>query len=295
MASRNSTSSASSRSSAIRKTGSSTSTAPRAGLDLIKPTAPWISATWRASSGRSRRYGTRVSSMRATGSCRIPGRLQTPLSNFETRLDNSYRERTDPTLTVAFRLHARADGPGPMRILAWTTTPWTLPSNLALAVIPRPTYAAVARDGEYWIMAESALRTLPSEFPEAEVVRTFPGLGLIGRTYEPLFPFFSRYRELFRRPGGELRRARRGHRRRPYGACFRRGRHGGVRTPPAFRLSSPSTSRAISPPRCCLHRPERLSRRTRTHPRPQGGARRGRAPRDLRCTTIRIAGAPTSR
>jgi len=53
---------------------------------------------------------------------------ETPLSNFETQLDNSYRDRADPAATVAFRLE---DG---RQILAWTTTPWTLPSNLALAV-----------------------------------------------------------------------------------------------------------------------------------------------------------------
>ena len=124
--------------------------------------------------------------------------VQTPLSNFETRLDNSYRERTDPTLTVALRLHARADDPGPMRILAWTTTPWTLPSNLALAVSPKLTYAAVARDGEYWIMAESAFGRYKREFPEAEVVRTFPGSDLVGRTYEPLFPYFRDTENAFR-------------------------------------------------------------------------------------------------
>ena len=59
---------------------------------------------------------------------------ETPLSNFEIRLDDATRPRQDPAITVAFDLTQEPDDLGPMRILAWTTTPWTLPSNLALAV-----------------------------------------------------------------------------------------------------------------------------------------------------------------
>ncbi|MEY2767764.1 MAG: isoleucyl-tRNA synthetase, partial [Actinomycetota bacterium] len=57
-------------------------------------------------------------------------RCETPLSNTETRMDDVYRDRQDPALTVWFELETGE------RILAWTTTPWTLPSNLALAVGP---------------------------------------------------------------------------------------------------------------------------------------------------------------
>ena len=75
--------------------------------------------------------------------------VQTPLSNFETRLDNSYRERDDPALTVAFTLDRapRARRP-PLKLLAWTTTPWTLPSNMALAVNPALDYAVLEKEGE---------------------------------------------------------------------------------------------------------------------------------------------------
>ena len=124
--------------------------------------------------------------------------VQTPLSNFETRLDNSYRERTDPTLTVAFRLHPREGDPGKLRILAWTTTPWTLPSNLALAVNPTLDYVAVARDGEFWVMAESAHERYRREFPDAAVERRYKGADLVGRTYEPLFPYFAETENAFR-------------------------------------------------------------------------------------------------
>src|SRR5437773_11740435 len=59
-------------------------------------------------------------------------RCQTPLSNFEARLDDAYRPRTDVSCVVKFRV---ADDPR-TSLLAWTTTPWTLPSNAALAVHP---------------------------------------------------------------------------------------------------------------------------------------------------------------
>ncbi|HZD67314.1 MAG TPA: class I tRNA ligase family protein, partial [Acidimicrobiales bacterium] len=73
---------------------------------------------------------------------------ETPLSNFETRMDDAYRPREDPAVTVAFLLDP-AEDPGSLppalrgqvRLLAWTTTPWTLPSNLALAVGPDLDYA----------------------------------------------------------------------------------------------------------------------------------------------------------
>src|SRR3954447_12868041 len=60
---------------------------------------------------------------------------ETPLSNFETRLDDAYRDRQDPAVTVMFELETGE------RILVWTTTPWTLPSNLAIAVGPDIDYA----------------------------------------------------------------------------------------------------------------------------------------------------------
>ena len=73
-------------------------------------------------------------------------RCETPLSNTETRMDDVYRDRQDPALTVGFEL---LDGPwAGARLLAWTTTPWTLPANLALAVGPDIDYAVVEHDGQ---------------------------------------------------------------------------------------------------------------------------------------------------
>ena len=78
-------------------------------------------------------------------------RCETPLSNTETRMDDVYHDRQDPALTVQFELDSGE------RILAWTTTPWTLPSNLALAVGPDIDYAVMEQDGVRYILAESRL------------------------------------------------------------------------------------------------------------------------------------------
>ena len=68
---------------------------------------------------------------------------ETPLSNFEIRLDDATRPRQDPAVTVAFDLFSEKRSSDLNKILAWTTTPWTLPSNLALAVAPDKEYALI--------------------------------------------------------------------------------------------------------------------------------------------------------
>ena len=113
-------------------------------------------------------------------------RCETPLSNTETRMDDVYRDRQDPALTVAFELETGE------RILAWTTTPWTLPSNLALAVGPDVDYAVLQHsDGREYIMAEARVGAYEKELDGATVVRTIKGSELAGRRYAPLFPFFA--------------------------------------------------------------------------------------------------------
>lgn len=113
-------------------------------------------------------------------------RCETPLSNTETRMDDVYRDRQDPALTVAFELETGE------RILAWTTTPWTLPSNLALAVGPDVDYAVLQHsDGREYIMAEARVGAYEKELDGATMVRTIKGSELAGRRYTPLFPFFA--------------------------------------------------------------------------------------------------------
>ena len=79
------------------------------------------------------------------------------LSNFETRLDNSYRQRQDPAVTVRFTLDPLAENEQPLSLLVWTTTPWTLPSNLALAVGASITYAVMELDNTLVVLSEEVL------------------------------------------------------------------------------------------------------------------------------------------
>jgi len=130
--------------------------------------------------------------------------VQTPLSNFETRLDNSYRERQDPALTVGFLL-APVDGETvPTRLLAWTTTPWTLPSNLALAVGPDLDYVVMEKDGARWILGAEAVEKYAKELDGFETVETVKGASLVGRRYTPLFPFFKDTENAFQVLGADF-------------------------------------------------------------------------------------------
>ncbi|MBI1179375.1 MAG: isoleucine--tRNA ligase [Alphaproteobacteria bacterium] len=124
--------------------------------------------------------------------------VQTPLSNFETRLDNSYRERQDPALTVGFLLEPAAGETVPTRLLAWTTTPWTLPSNMALAVNAELDYAVMEKDGQRVVLATTALERYERELGDWERVATVTGAQLAGRRYTPLFPYFTDLEGAFR-------------------------------------------------------------------------------------------------
>jgi isoleucyl-tRNA synthetase len=112
-------------------------------------------------------------------------RCETPLSNHELRMDDDvYTDRTDPSVTVRFRLETGE------WILAWTTTPWTLPSNLGVAVGPDITYVTVETDdGERYILAKARLAAYEQELAGAKVVAEAKGSELLGRRYQPLFDF----------------------------------------------------------------------------------------------------------
>ena len=124
--------------------------------------------------------------------------LETPLSNTETRMDDAYKQVQDPALSVAFTLE---DGD---KILAWTTTPWTLPSNLALAVAPDVTYVRVRHDGSVYVLAKERLAAYERELEGAEVVGEIDGSALVGRKYQPLFPYFADQPNAFRILSGDF-------------------------------------------------------------------------------------------
>ncbi|MEN9579693.1 MAG: hypothetical protein RJA70_2702, partial [Pseudomonadota bacterium] len=124
---------------------------------------------------------------------------ETPLSNFEIRMDNSYRPRQDPAVTVRFKLTPKDGDPGPLSILVWTTTPWTLPSNLALAVGAEIEYAIYELNGEWLLVGEAAVsKSYKAELASATRVGSLKGSDLVGRTYEPLFPYFQDHENSFR-------------------------------------------------------------------------------------------------
>lgn len=130
--------------------------------------------------------------------------LQTPVSNFETRIDDATRPRQDPAITVAFTLQPRAGDPGPLRILVWTTTPWTLPSNLALAVGPEIDYAIVQKGDVRFVLGAATVAAYKKELEGFEPVGALKGKDLIGRTYEPMFPYFAGRANCFRVLAGDF-------------------------------------------------------------------------------------------
>lgn len=115
-------------------------------------------------------------------------KLGTPLSNFEA--GENYKEVDDPSATVAFLM----EGSEESFFLAWTTTPWTLPSNLALAVGEELSYAEVESGGKRYFCAEAALERLFQSKPYA-VRGLHLGRELVGKHYRPLFPYFAAQRE----------------------------------------------------------------------------------------------------
>lgn len=120
----------------------------------------------------------------------------TPLSNFEANLN--YKDVNDPAVTVSFPIvtESEDDLNKGVSLLAWTTTPWTLPSNLGLCVHPDLDYVYIADDasGDTYILAESRLVQLykkPQQKKGFEVLRKVKGKDLKGLKYEPLFPYFA--------------------------------------------------------------------------------------------------------
>lgn len=128
----------------------------------------------------------------------------TPLSNFEA--NSNYKSVSDPSVTVAFQLR---EDPNSF-ILAWTTTPWTLPSNMALCVGKQIDYVKIldAKTGHHYYLAEARLQEVfpqkkaakkgagdaagaaAAASPPYTIVEKMKGEALVGKTYAPLFPYF---------------------------------------------------------------------------------------------------------
>jgi isoleucyl-tRNA synthetase len=118
--------------------------------------------------------------------------LATPLSNFEVNL-GGYKDVTDQAVTIRFAIDSMEN----TFFLAWTTTPWTLPSNLALALGPDISYVKVKdlEEGSYYILGEERLSHYYKDPATYEIVERYKGSDLEGLTYEPLFPYFANLKE----------------------------------------------------------------------------------------------------
>jgi isoleucyl-tRNA synthetase len=120
-------------------------------------------------------------------------RCGTALSSHEVAL--GYQDVEDPSIYVRFPLLAEGGGEAGESLLVWTTTPWTLPGNEAVAVAPDVTYARARVDGETLILAEPLVEKVLGE--AAEIAERFPGSELVGRHYQgPIFALSDR------EPGG---------------------------------------------------------------------------------------------
>nr|XP_042904270.1 isoleucine--tRNA ligase, cytoplasmic isoform X2 [Parasteatoda tepidariorum]XP_042904276.1 isoleucine--tRNA ligase, cytoplasmic isoform X2 [Parasteatoda tepidariorum] len=111
----------------------------------------------------------------------------TPLSNFES--GQNYKEVVDPAVIVNFPLDKSPD----VSIIAWTTTPWTLPSNLSVCVHPDLDYVKLKDNatGKLYIMMEARLEALYKKPEDYTILERFKGRTLEGNTYDPLFPYFK--------------------------------------------------------------------------------------------------------
>ena len=120
--------------------------------------------------------------------------LNTTLSNFESA--QNYKDVQDPAVVVSFPVR---DDPE-INLLAWTTTPWTLPSNLALAAHPDLEYIKIKdeQSGKTYVLMEALIRTLYKDPKKAKfkVLERFKGSHMLGWKYDPPFPyFFERFKE----------------------------------------------------------------------------------------------------
>jgi len=121
-------------------------------------------------------------------------KLSTPLSNFEA--GSNYKDVQDPAITVRAKVLQGADPAwGETSLLIWTTTPWTLPENLAICAGPEVDYVAVRdlADNACFVMAEARVPAYYKKPEEYQILARMKGADLKGWTYEPIFPYFAEY------------------------------------------------------------------------------------------------------
>lgn len=122
-------------------------------------------------------------------------RCETTLANFE--VNQGYKDITDLSVIAKFEL---VDEPGAF-VLAWTTTPWTLPGNVALAVGEEIDYVKVKIENEFFLLAKALTEKVLRD-KNFEIVSDFKGKDLIGKSYKPLFDYYAKDQNLENRQNG---------------------------------------------------------------------------------------------
>ncbi|MFA6274386.1 MAG: class I tRNA ligase family protein, partial [Candidatus Paceibacterota bacterium] len=141
-------------------------------------------------------------------------RCETPIANSEIAMDNSYKDITDISVYVKFKLKSLPPAPSQGRgekkealpfgeglgeanvyLLAWTTTPWTLPGNTAIAINKNFDYIYVSHTPEagkeILILAKDLFEKLKDKFVNPEIIKEVKGSELIGKSYEPVFDYYK--------------------------------------------------------------------------------------------------------
>ena len=128
-------------------------------------------------------------------------RCETPISNAEIAMDNSYKDVNDTTLYIKFKLKEEEN----TFILAWTTTPWTLVGNVALAVNKDLDYVKIQKDNNYYILAKARLEDILGEIDEEnyEIIAEFKGETLLNKEYEQLYKVPANKKGWYVIDGGE--------------------------------------------------------------------------------------------
>jgi len=118
-------------------------------------------------------------------------KLWTPISNFEVAMDNSYESVNDPAITVSFDLSSNGWKREWVSALAWTTTPWSLPSNLALAVNSQLKYCLIKNWNNKFVLALARLEDVMKWKWDFEIIEEFDWSELVWLSYEPVFDFYK--------------------------------------------------------------------------------------------------------
>ncbi|MDR1917472.1 MAG: isoleucine--tRNA ligase, partial [Christensenellaceae bacterium] len=117
-------------------------------------------------------------------------RCETPLSISETREDDATHPKNDLYCLVKMATKEVIDGKK-VYFLAWTTTPWTLPSNMALAVNPELDYCYIEKNEEVFIVGAECIKNFEKLLGNAQIIKTIKGKKLEGRNYTPVFNYFA--------------------------------------------------------------------------------------------------------